>query len=30
MLVAGQENINPAYAGYWKPQVPAGMKDLVS
>ena len=30
MLIAGQENIAPAYAGYWKPQVPAGMKDIVS
>lgn len=30
MLLAGQENIDPAYAGYWKPQVPSGIKDLVS
>jgi len=30
MLLAGQENINPAYAGYWKPQVPTGLRDLLS
>jgi molybdate/tungstate transport system substrate-binding protein len=30
MLIAGQENIDPAYAGYWKPQVPAGLRDFVN
>jgi len=29
MTLAGQENVYPAYAGYWKPQIPEGIKDLV-